>query len=230
MMARPTNKQASKQARTHLVVDDLTEPLTIPVEHKSINANLLVVSHTALLDQARLVTNGAQRSHKPAVTVPTLTDVVGRGPVDEKLGLVKYVHDPLDRKRAELRLAVPIRAGGSGGLPLDAVQHAQSAGCGHGRRRLQHVEAVLGRRVPAVVVAAVVVLDVVQRVQAVPAVEFEVDLQVEVRVPVLLVDPAALPDDLGDLVPALCRRVLVGLLGCLGRAEALGRGTLGRPV
>lgn len=194
------------------------------MENEPVHAHLMVVRHAAPLDQAGLVADGTQSGHEPAVAIPALADVVGGGAVDEEFGVVEDIYNSLDGLRAELRFAVPI-SGRHGVLPVDAVQHAQGAGGGKGR--LQVVFAVLERRIPAVVIAAVVVLDVVQGVEAVPPVELEVDLQVEVRVSVLLVDPAALFDDLGDLVPALRCGILVRLLGGLGRAEALGRGAFG---
>lgn len=195
------------------------------MENKPVHAHFMIVRHAAPLDQAGLVADGAQRGHEPAVAVSALADVVCRGAIDEELRVVEDIYNSLDGLRTELRLAVGISGRHGGVLPVDTVQHAH--GAGGGKWRLQVVFAVLERRVPAVVIAAVVVLDIVQRVQAVPPVELEVNLQVEVRVSVLLVDPAALFDDLGDLVPALCCGVLVGLLGGLGRAEALSRGAFG---
>lgn len=47
---------------------------------------------------------------------------------------------------------------------------------------------------------------VVQRVQAVAAVELEINLEIEMWIFVLAIDPAALLDDLCDLAPALLNR------------------------
>lgn len=57
-------------------------------------------------------------------------------------------------------------------------------------------------------------VDVVERLQTVADVELEIGFDVEVRVSVLFVDPAAFFDDFGDFGAAHSRCVVVGSLGC----------------
>lgn len=169
--------------------------------------------NAAALDQPRLIANRAQRSHQPTVPVPALPDIICRRAVDVELGVVEDVHHPLDSLGPKRIVAAPICRRGI--VPIGLVQQVHDRG---GSRRVGRVP-VLEGRLPAVVVEALVILDVVERVETVPPVELEVDLQVEMRVTVLLVDAPALLDYLGDLVPALRCRLLVGLLGGLRRPK-----------
>ncbi len=82
--------------QTDLVIDNLAEPLAIPVKHKPIHADILVVGDAGALDQPRLVTKCAQGRHQPAVAVPSLADIIRRGTVDVELGVIKDISHPLD--------------------------------------------------------------------------------------------------------------------------------------
>jgi len=183
------------------------------VEDEAVHADDLVVGHADALDEPGLVAERAQRRHEPAVAVAALAHVVGRGPVDVELRVVEDVDDALDGLRPEGDVGV-------------AVGTRKAAG--PGRRRPGQAVALAALVLVVGLLGPARVAPVVQAVQAVAAVELEVQLEVEVRVTVLLVDAAALLDDLGHLGLANGRRLVVRGLRRLPAGHGPRRAALGR--
>lgn len=67
------------------------------MEHEPIHADLLIPRHTHPLNQARLVAQRAQRRHQPAIPVLPLPHIVRRRPINIELGIIKDLTHPLDR-------------------------------------------------------------------------------------------------------------------------------------
>lgn len=80
----------------YLVIDDLAEPLSVTMEYKTIHANFKVMCNADFLDQTRLITQIAQRSHKPTVSVSALAHIVRRRSVNVELRVVEDIDHSLD--------------------------------------------------------------------------------------------------------------------------------------
>lgn len=257
-------KGTEKQPKTNLVIDNLTEPLAIPMEHKPIHAHLLVARHTHPLDQPGLVAERAQRRHEPAVAVAALAHIVRRRPVNVKLGIIEDVIHALHRlglermpRPATRILTRPFLPPLCPALLLTTITRAAANTTTPflQRRPLQlrppwppipipppppppspppHTLTLTTTTTLAPVTAVGNLTTVLQplvgeRLEAVATARAQVKVEVEVRVAVLLVDAAALGDDLGDLGAAERRGLLVRGRRLLGRAarQVLGRGALG---
>jgi hypothetical protein len=237
-----------------MVVDDLADPLAVAMEDKPVDTHVLVPGNAHSLDQPGFVAERTKRRHKPAIAVAPLADIVGRRTINVELGIVKDFSDPLDGPRREVaarpqaalldRLAalslgrtigvgigtgipdLPVQAlpGGVGTASLAPVSRpAARPGAGPG--------AGAGARPASLIVRGRIVgLDVAKRLEAVAGTRAQVKVQVEMWVAVLLIDAAALGDDLVDLGAAQGGGLLVRGGGGLGAAagEVLGGRALGQ--
>lgn len=78
------------------------------MKDKSIHAHIYVVSNATAFDKPGLVTQCAKRRHQPAIAIAALPYVVGRGSVDEELGVVENVDDSFDSQGSKhiFRIAI----------------------------------------------------------------------------------------------------------------------------
>jgi hypothetical protein len=197
----------SKEVEACLVINNLAIPLAIAVEDKAIDTHRRLLGHTDPLNESWLAAQRAQRRHQPAVPVAALPDVLSRRPVDVEMGGVKDVGDALDRLGAEAGVEVAISKAPLGGQVL-----------------VQDGVAVVR------LLSLVRVAPVVEAVEAVAALQLQVEFEVEVWVTILLVDPPALLDDLGDLRAAERGRLLVRGLRFLAPVGGAGGAALAGPL
>lgn len=61
------------------------------VEDETINTNLLVPRNADPVDETLLVPESTQGSHKPAVSITSLSYIIGRSAADIELGLLEYL-------------------------------------------------------------------------------------------------------------------------------------------
>ena len=115
--AHQVHVEQDRRAKTNLVVNDLTEPLAIAMEHKPIHAHIRILGYADPLNEARLIAQGTQSSHQPAVAVMALTNIVRAGSLDEKFGIVKDFSNPLGRLGFEVGTR-PTRAMSSSAVPI----------------------------------------------------------------------------------------------------------------
>ncbi|KAI6767800.1 hypothetical protein HG530_005809 [Fusarium avenaceum] len=87
---------------THEIVNNLGNPRAITVKDKAVDTHILIMSNTELLDQASLFTERAQSSHEPAVSVTSLSNIIGSCAVNVEARLVKDVTNTLYTLRRKI--------------------------------------------------------------------------------------------------------------------------------
>ena len=88
---------------TYKVINNLRDPFPVPVEYKTIYANILVVRNAELLNEPLLEAQGTQRGHQPAVAVIPLLHVICRRAVDVEPRAGKDLGDSLGAARGKQR-------------------------------------------------------------------------------------------------------------------------------
>jgi hypothetical protein len=239
-----------RRAKTNLVVNDLTEPLAIAMEHKPIHAHIRILSYADPLNEARLVAQGTQSSHQPTVAVMALTNIVRARSLNEKLGVIKNFSNPLDRLGFEVGTR-PTRATPCA-IPICKFREPRSLGplffLTTGSLVLSDVPSLIrnttqvsGSSNPSIIAGyailrvavrrvIVVVFVITQRLETVAAASTQVEVEVEVWVTVLLVHSAALTNDLGDfgLAKGGCFLIRPCRRRGLASSEVFSRGAFGK--
>ena len=87
---------------TYEIVNNLGNPGSVTVENKTVDANILVVCNTKLLNQSRLLTKSAKSSHEPAITISSLPNIIRSRAIDVKTRLFKDITNALHALRTEI--------------------------------------------------------------------------------------------------------------------------------
>lgn len=96
-MSRHTNRR-----ETYEIVNNLGNPSSVPIKHKPIDANILIMRNTKAFNQARLLTKRAQSSHEPAITIPALSNIIRSRAINVKARLFKDIANALHTLWAEI--------------------------------------------------------------------------------------------------------------------------------
>jgi hypothetical protein len=83
------------QGETYEIVNNLRDPSPIPIKHKPINTNILIMRNTKPLDQPGLLTKRTQSRHEPTITIPSLSNIIRSRTINVKARLVENITNAL---------------------------------------------------------------------------------------------------------------------------------------
>lgn len=67
------------------VVNDFRKPITIPMKNEAVDSNIFISRDAYRLNQARLIRKSTKRRNEPAITNPSLTNIIGWPSIREEL-------------------------------------------------------------------------------------------------------------------------------------------------